>query len=353
METSLNRAASLSVFRCVASLVATLAALSSASATVPEGHCTLPPHVRSPRPGDDGAPTPVRLGLFLLDVVEIDDRRQSFLADFNLNLRWTDARLARIAAPGSTCLATLDEVWNPHLRILNERGLQRKFEDRVAVDAEGRVSYDQRYFGEIGNRSDLSDFPLDRRSLTFQFATVDHMEKDIALSINAERTGRAKDFTVANWDVGQQRFESRAVPLLRNTVFAGAVVSYDAARRSGYYVWNAIVPLVLIVFMSWTVFWVNPAHLGPQLGLAATSMLSLIAYRFSLGSVLPPVSYFTRMDAFLTSASVLVFLALVEAVATSSIADRGHSSIAAQIDKTARWSFPVLFSLASIWSFSL
>ena len=100
---------------------------------------------------------------------------------------------------------------------------------------------------------------------------------------------------------------------------------------------------IVLESLGWPLFW----------GLAATSMLSLIAYRFSLGSVLPPVSYFTRMDAFLASASVLVFLSLVEAVVTSGIADRGHSSTAAQIDKTARWSFPVLFCLASIWYFAL
>ena len=347
------RTALVPVVRCAALLGATLAALSSAHAAAPGGRCETPPGARSSRPGAGGAPTPVQVGLFLLDVVEVDDRRQSFEADFNLNLRWTDPRLARPDAPDSICRVPIDAVWNPNLRILNERGLRRRFEERVSVDAEGHVSYDQRYFGAIANRSDLSDFPLDRRSLAFELATVDHTEEEIALRLNTGRTGRVTELSVANWDVGGQRFERRVFPLLQNTIFAGAVVSYDATRRSGYYVWNAIVPLVLIVFMSWTVFWVNPAHLGAQLGLAATSMLSLIAYRFSLGNVLPPVSYFTRMDAFLTTASVLVFLALVEAVGTSVIADRGNPPLAERIDATARWGFPVLFGLASIWAFVL
>jgi hypothetical protein len=295
----------------------------------------------------------VRLGLYLIDVVEVDDRRQSFLADFNVNMRWSDPRLARPGAPESICFLPLDAVWNPRLRILNERGLRGKFEERVAVDAEGHVSYDQRYFGEVSNRSDLSEFPLDRRSLAFEFTTVDHTEDEVALSHNTGRSGRVRDLSVANWDVGEQRFAQHTFPLLQNVIFTGAIISYEATRRSGYYVWNAIVPLVLIVFMSWTVFWVNPAHLGAQLGLAATSMLSLIAYRFSLGSVLPPVSYFTRMDAFLTAASVLVFLALVEAVGTSTIADRGNPALANRIDATARWSFPMLFGLVSVWAFAL
>jgi hypothetical protein len=338
---------------CVALLAATFAALSSAHAAPQNAQCEPSSELRASRPGDGGAPTPVRLGLFLLDIVEVDDRRQSFLADFNLNLRWTDPRLARPDAPDSICVLPLDTVWNPRLRILNERDLQRKFEERVAVDAEGRVSYEQRFFGEVANRSDLTEFPFDRRSLALELTTVDYSENEVALSLNTERTGRVQALSVANWDVAEQRFELRAFPLLQNLTFAGAVVSYEATRRSAYYVWNAIVPLVLIVFMSWAVFWVNPAHLGAQLGLAATSMLSLIAYRFSLGSILPPVPYLTRMDAFLTSAFVLVFLALAEAVTTSAIADRGNASLAGRIDAAARWGFPALFGLASVWAFVL
>jgi hypothetical protein len=117
------------------------------------------------------------------------------------------------------------------------------------------------------------------------------------------------------------------------------------SRHAEYFIWNTIVPLVMIVFMSWCVFWVNPSHLGAQLGLAATSMLSLIAYRFTLAGVLPPVPYFTRMDIFLNGASLLVFLALAEAVASSTIADRGNPTLAGRIDQLSRIGFPVSFAV--------
>ena len=64
--------------------------------------------------------------------------------------------------------------------------------------------------------------------------------------------------------------------------------------------------------MSWAVFWVDPKEIGPQLGLAATSMLTLIAFQFAFTGLLPRISYLTRADRFVFSASLLVFLALVE-----------------------------------------
>jgi len=95
---------------CAALLGAILAVLSNAHAAPTNGHCDLPPDVSGSRPGAGGAATPVQLGLFLIDVVEVDDRRQSFVANFNLNLRWTDPRLARPDVPGSICLVSLDAV---------------------------------------------------------------------------------------------------------------------------------------------------------------------------------------------------------------------------------------------------
>ncbi|MFV2073735.1 MAG: hypothetical protein ACC742_13935, partial [Thermoanaerobaculales bacterium] len=46
--------------------------------------------------------------------------------------------------------------------------------------------------------------------------------------------------------------------------------------------------MAIIVFMSWVVFWIDPRHVGPRISVAVTSMLTLIAYRFLLGQLLPP-----------------------------------------------------------------
>src|SRR6056300_1390110 len=46
------------------------------------------------------------------------------------------------------------------------------------------------------------------------------------------------------------------------------------------YLYKVLLPLALIVMMYFTVFWVNPERFGPQIGLSATSMLTLIAFLF-------------------------------------------------------------------------
>ena len=62
----------------------------------------------------------------------------------------------------------------------------------------------------------------------------------------------------------------------------------------------------------------------------------------------PRVSYLTRIDLFLLGATVLVFLALGEAVLTSRIARGRLGSKAQSIDRHARWVYALLFFLLFI-----
>jgi len=107
--------------------------------------------------------------------------------------------------------------------------------------------------------------------------------------------------------------------------------------------WRVVVPLCLIVFMSWTVFWIEPSRLDAQLEVSCAAVITLIAFELSLAYVLPQVPYLTSLDVFVLGASLMVFAALGECVWTSSLAERGRREGAIRLDWHARWSFPIVF----------
>ena len=102
--------------------------------------------------------------------------------------------------------------------------------------------------------------------------------------------------------------------------------------------------------MSWLVFWIDPTQFGPQIGLAATAVLTLIAYRFLLGSLVPRISYLTRLDIFIMGATVLVFMGMVEAVASARIAQSNEKQ-ARRLDRLSRVVFPSAFLVVSYLAF--
>ena len=95
--------------------------------------------------------------------------------------------------------------------------------------------------------------------------------------------------------------------------------------------------------MSWAVFWIDPSNFGVQIGLASTSILTLVAFLFSLNNILPPLSYLTRMDLFLFFSLALAILAFGEAVVTAVLQARDREALALRIDRWARWLFPAAF----------
>ena len=52
-------------------------------------------------------------------------------------------------------------------------------------------------------------------------------------------------------------------------------------------------PLVLIVSISWSVFWMIGECLSCRMGIALTGILTVVAYQFATAKSLPNVAYFT------------------------------------------------------------
>ena len=125
----------------------------------------------------------------------------------------------------------------------------------------------------------------------------------------------------------------------------------SARRHIGFYLVNIIFPLVLIVFMAWTVFWIDPSLAGTQIGVSTASVFSLLLYQSRLAQLLPRISYLTRLDIFVLGTTLLVFMALGETVLTSRLAKTGKEVLGRRIDSRARWIYLVLFSLIIVYCF--
>ena len=87
----------------------------------------------------------------------------------------------------------------------------------------------------------------------------------------------------------------------------------------------------------------DPAESGTDISVAVTSMLTLIAYRFAIGTFLPVISYLTRLDLFILGSTLLVFFSLVEVVVTSNLARKKRMELAYTIDRISCWAFPIAF----------
>jgi hypothetical protein len=299
---------------------------------------------------EDNKPTEVQVLGAVLDIDRINSAEQNFTLNFYAIFRWMDPRLAH-DGPGSS-IRDLSEVWNPRLTILNTQKYWENTRDEVEISPAGMVTYRLHVFGDFSQPLELRDFPQD--SHVFEVPVVAagyHADEVVFIPDSRMDSFMAEKLSVADWTVRDLRGDPREVTFANGLKLPGFVFSFEGKRLLHHYVIKAIIPLALIVMMSWIVFWINPEQVSNQLSVAVTTVLTLIAYHISLSGRLPEIPYLTHMDKFLFSSTVLVFMALIEVVITSHLASSNQLKLAHRIDLTARWAFPLLFVSALGFSF--
>jgi hypothetical protein len=303
------------------------------------------------RPGFGGEPTPVNVFIFVFDLDEVKTADQSFVANVFLEYRWQDPRLAH--QDETDRVRPLHDVWNPRLLLINQQRVLKTIPELVSIAPNGEVTYRQRLWGTFSQPLNLIDFPFDKQQFKIQLAAIGYNMKEIELRPNPQGRMGIAELSVTDWNILDWQAGAAPYKLIpgNDTALPGFSFSFEAERKSEYFVVKVILPLILIVAMSWIVFWIDPKESGIQISVAITTMLTLIAYRFAVGADLPKVSYLTRLDFFILSATILVFASLIEVVVTSTLAGQEKLELARKLDRWSRWLFPAIFSLFTLKSF--
>jgi len=76
----------------------------------------------------------------------------------------------------------------------------------------------------------------------------------------------------------------------------GLEIKIEIQRNHEYYIFKVIFPIILILLICWSVFWIHPRELESKLTITIVCLLSLIAYNFVIEEDLPKLSYLTIMD---------------------------------------------------------
>ena len=307
------------------------------------------------RPNANSGPTQVSVQIWFVDINSIDSAQQSFTADIVIVLRWKDSRLAHTG--GGVARYALDQIWNPRVAIVNEtNSVSRRLPESAEVDADGTVTYRQRYVGSFTQALHLKSFPFDKQTFRVHLVAVRFRPNEVQFVPDKEWVdaglkqagGISPSVTLPDWTIEKYEIKNMVYALAPGLELSGYVFEFTALRNVQHYVLKVILPLVLIVMMSWAVFWIDPSTSNSQISVAVTSMLTLIAYRFAVDSQLPRLPYMTRLDALFLTSTLLVFFSLIEVLATTILDNNQQTERAKTIDRWCRVIFPVIFAIASI-----
>ena len=337
-----------------------------ASVSVPEGVGTAQevkpsvlveePKPEMERPTVWGEPTEVQIEIFIVDVDEVNSADQNFAASVYYEARWKNSFL-RHKGPGPMHRA-VTEVWNPRLTIIGQQNIWRSFPESVEIHPDGEVVYRQRVWGHFSQPLDLREFPRDEQVLKIHIVAAGLMEKHVKM-IPLVKEGReasdiAENFSVPDFEVISWQAEAKPyVAQKGGSGTAGYQMQIIVARSPTYYVLKVVVPLCLIVIMSWLPRWINADQIGTNVGVSTTSFLTLVAYLFAVTVLLPRVSYITRLDRFIFLSTLMVFAGLIHTVINTVMLNSNKKALIERIERLSRAVYPVILVIVLILSFVL
>ena len=307
------------------------------------------------RPNADSGPTEISVGMWVVDISSIDSAQQTFTAEIAVVLRWKDPRLAHTG--NGVVRYPLEQIWHPRVGIVNEtNSVSRKMPDSVEVEPDGTVTYRQRYVGAFTQPLRLQSFPFDRQTFRVQLVAVRYQSNEVMFVPDQVwiqdglkgAGGISPSVTLPDWTIEKWELKPLVYALAPRHQYSSYAFDFTASRNVQHYILKVILPLILIVIMSWSVFWIDPVHSNSQISIAVTSMLTLIAYRFAVDTQLPRLPYMTRLDAFILTSTLLVFFSLIEVLITTILETSRRTGRTKKIDRYCRAIFPAMFLIASI-----
>jgi hypothetical protein len=328
--------------------------LSSGTVRAQSSATQWPPPDAREIPNPPGAPVPVKVGIFLANLTEIDELAERFTVTAYLFLSWKDARLAYTPSPSETRREVpLDSIWVPLINLVNQHEKRESISRLAFVDPDGTVRYQEEFAAHLSAELNLRKFPFDTEHLHIfiQPVLADAETNRVLLVADPAQCGvsQARWTGLAQWDitgvsiVGSSFSYGNRAPML-----PALVLTLTVKRQYVYYLWKIFFPLVLIVIVAYSAFFVEIKDHYTQITIALTTILTVIAFSFSVESSMPKVPYLTYIDCFFLATYVLVFLSMIVLVATHTMIGRDSQQRATQLRRVWRWSYVILFVIANV-----
>jgi hypothetical protein len=336
----------------LAIVAAVLWPLESRAAQTPTGIATDP--ILQPPPYN-GQPLDVTVGLHVVNLASINEVSEQFQLDAYMFERWIDKRLAYTPQGPQDNLRNyaFGQIWIPQLEMINAAAPRERQEISIMVSPDGTVRYAERLVVMLSSSFHLRRFPFDQQQLLVIIHPFLAYGPRLRFKLDNDSTWTASEFTsfssLAQWHLTGLRSQ-----LLDAATYGGMTVpearfQIDVTRRSSFYLWKVFIPLLLMVFLSWAVFWIEADDLSNQIQVAVTTILTVIAFAFAISATMPRLPYLTYIDAFFLECYIYVFLAVVELM-TVHVTHRSERrrDLGIRIRKYSRWMIPVSFVVTNL-----
>ena len=306
-------------------------------------------------PNENG-PVVVRAAFHLHDINDIDDEAETFHFTGVLSLTWQDARLAfdpsraQVAEKiyqGSYQFNELSPAWYPQVVLANESGLYEKHGILLRVRPDGTSMLIETVTAIAEANINMRRYPFDTQRLDAVFEVLGFDRNEVVLEAQAvPDTAAGQEIRISQWEFTGLHVSSgdHSAPYVGTGGTASTfVVSIEVERQSFFMLRLVVLPLVLIVMLSWSVFWMDRSSLGDRISVSFIGILTAVAYQMVVSEILPQIAYMTLMHAILNFSFFTMCATVVINLVVGGLDTRGNIQAGDRLDHRCRVIFPLVY----------
>jgi len=223
---------------------------------------------------------------------------------------------------------------------------------------------------------DLKKFPFDEQNLKMEltppygveyneggnypkpFITTFQARKDVYLGLDLYKNKNyLKEWTIKNVTVENViNSEKMTSSFDREKIIQyqddRIILNINVKRNINYFIFKIIIPVFLILTISWSVMWIPPNQVESRLTTSIVALLALIAYNFVFNEDIPKLSYLTSLDRYILLSYLFCAIPTFLTVYFSRITKKDYK-IALEINKKSRLIGIIIYSISAAVIFSV
>jgi hypothetical protein len=305
-------------------------------------------------PTDGKTPIVVSLGLYVTDLVAIDEARETFDVAGYILAKWRDPRLALASGVPSDGNRLrnfkTEDLWTPPIEGANSVA-HKTNSYSLQADSQGVVTYTERFVATLSSDLNMRRFPFDTNALEFHYHPFASGTLAIQFAPQAlPGTGISSDpnTELAAWRILGLRYTTGKTTIGFLPPTDEAVFQLVVKRRAGFYVWKIFLPLFMLTLIPAATFWIDVKDIDWMLKVPMTMLLSMVAFEFAIARDLPRFGYLTFLDALFLLSFAFCFINILEITLVYAMQRNDRRDAAVRLHAIGRWAYPLSLCAAIV-----
>ncbi len=199
---------------------------------------------------------------------------------------------------------------------------------------------------------DFRSFPFDSQEIKFEFRSDENENYILMPYLNEYSHLLFKrgydDLDMSEWQKAGIDYEYFYIKdILYDSYQTGFAYKIKIERNYLYYLSKIFLPIIIILLVSLSVFWIRPTDLEGRLTVSVVCLLALIAYTFIVDKDLPKLSYLTIMDYAVLLSYFFSSIPTLQSIYVNRVSDENLER-ALRVDRQFRIMIPIIYLFSFI-----